>query len=128
KLLGATSRQSETGHDLVEDEDDAVPGAELANPLEIAVARRYASHISNDRLQDNSCNLIGVVVDQGLHRVQVVEWRDERIPRRAFRHARAIGYAEGKGAASRRDEKRISMTMIAPLHLDNLFTPRESPG
>ena len=58
---------TEAGDDLVEDQQDAVPGADLAQPLQVALGRDQHPSRPRDRLDDHRGDVAGVVQrDQAL--------------------------------------------------------------
>ena len=71
-LLGAAQRHPEPGHDLVEDEDGALFGAEGPEPLQEPLHRRDAPHVPGHRLHDDAGDLAWIGIEEGLDRGQVV--------------------------------------------------------
>ena len=64
------ARAPEPGHHLVEDEDDAVPVADLADRLEVAVRRDDDAVRPRDRLQDHRGDVLRALVLEDLLEVR----------------------------------------------------------
>ena len=118
--LRAARVHAEAGHDLVEDEQRAVRGGELAQPLEEARGREHEPHVPDDRLEDHGRDLVVALRRALLDRVEVVERRGERVGDRARRHARRVGQAERRDARSRLHEEEVGVPVVAADELDDL--------
>jgi hypothetical protein len=72
-LLGPAHRQTKTGHHFVEDQDDAMPVALLAECSEVALVRFNYAGVARYRFQNYRGEPIAVLSHRGLKHRQVVE-------------------------------------------------------
>src|SRR6185436_7271105 len=71
-LLRATEGKAESGHDLVEDEQRAVLGGDVAQPFEESGRGNDHAHIANDRLHDHRGDDFLVTLEGVTNGVEVV--------------------------------------------------------
>ncbi len=90
----AAGGDAEAGLDLVEDQHDAVAGADLAHLGQVAVLGEHDPEVHHRRLHDHAGGLaaLGVeALDAALHRAGVVERHGDRHVDGRLRDARAVG-------------------------------------
>ena len=118
---------AEAGNHLVEDQQDAVARADVAQALQKARLRQHHAHVAGDRLDDQRGDLIGKRLAQPLDRRQVVVRGEQRVGGRRARDAGARRHAERRQARAGLHEKLIGVPVIAALELDDLLAPRVRP-
>ena len=84
-FLGAAIGEAEAGHDLVEDQRNAVLGRHLAQRLQEA---RLGRDQALERLDDDAGQLVLLLLDQALDHLDVVEGRDQHLVRDGLRECR----------------------------------------
>ena len=120
-LLGTTIRNTESGHDLVEDEKSAVVLRELTDALEELLVGLDEAGVANDRFEDDGSDLILVLVKDGLDGIKVVVLGAVGGLGGRGGDTGGIGKAKGGDAGSSLDEEGVSVAVVASLELDNLL-------
>ena len=72
ELLCAAEGDAEAGHDLVEDQDDAVLIADLTQPFEETRLRRHAAHVPRHRLNDDAGDLLAFAGGYLFYRSKII--------------------------------------------------------
>src|SRR5207247_2649428 len=92
------SRAAEAGHDLVEDEQDSVAVADLADGLKVAVRRRDDSVRTGDRLEEHRRDRLRAFVLEDLLEMRRAraDWTGIRMPGRAAIRVR-VEHADDAG-------------------------------
>ena len=121
--LRASPRDAEAGDHLVEDEQRAVAGAEVAQASEKARRGRDHTHVAGHWLHDERRDTPGMGFERGLDRREVVERHGQGQRGQGRRHPQAVGHAEGRAARARLDEQAVGMPVIAPVELDDDVAP-----
>jgi hypothetical protein len=121
--LRAAERDPEAGHHFVEDQQRAVPGAQRAQVLQVALARRQAVGVADHRFDDQRGDVVAGLVEQRGGRVEVVVGQGQRQVRQRLGHARRGGHAEGQRAAAGLDQERVAVAVVAALELDDARAP-----
>jgi hypothetical protein len=97
QLLRAAFRNAEAGLDLVDDQQDVVSIAQLADMLHVFASRRDAAAVAHDRLDQESADVLVMLAEQVLDRIGVIEWRCVvqlfRDPGYAFAKGQYLGIA-----------------------------------
>ena len=122
--LRAAGTDAESGDHFVEDQQDAVARADLAQALQKPRLRQHHAHVAGDRLDDERGDLIGERFAEPLDRRHVVIGGEQRVGCRGARDARAGRHAERRQARPGLHEKLIAVPVIAALELDDLLAPR----
>ena len=118
--LRAAERDAEAGHHFVEDQQRAVLRAQLAQALQIAVARRDAIHVAGDRLDDQRRrSRRRASANKSLRGVEIVVRQGQREIGERLRHARRSRHAERQRAGAGLDQERIAVAVIAAFELDD---------
>jgi hypothetical protein len=107
-------------HHLVENEERTVRFAPRAEAFEKACLRRDAAHVAGDRLDDDRRNLLGVRVEQRVHRSEVVEGGRQRVRGHPRWDAGAVRHAERCQTRSGPNEESVGVAVIAARELDDL--------
>ncbi len=92
-FLRAAVGEAEAGHDLVEDQRNAVLLRDLPQPLQEA---RLGRQQALERLDDHAGQLVLVLLDQALDHLEVVERRDQHLVGDALGMPAESGMARGK--------------------------------
>mmetsp|Transcript_45647 Transcript_45647/g.87311 ORF Transcript_45647/g.87311 Transcript_45647/m.87311 type:complete len:245 (-) Transcript_45647:703-1437(-) len=90
-LLCATVRDAESRHHFIEAEHRAVLGGELAQPLQELELGHDEPRVSHHRLQNDARNVLWVLLEDLLHRLQVVVGGAQCGRGGASWHARGVG-------------------------------------
>ena len=127
-LLRAAARQPEAD-DLVEDHQHPVPGGDLAHAADEVRGQVQDSAL---RIQHDARQLLGVLGDQPLGRLQVAERQHHRVGHRPGRHAdrlrvgqRPLGRAGLLQRGRDRDLHRVVAAVVAALELGDQVPARE---
>ena len=99
ELLSAADGESEASDYLVEDKQDAVFVAELADAFQVAGVREGAVGVHRDRFHDDGGDLVGVLADCVGYYIQVIPGEERLPPRRSPGTGRGT---RGRGGGSRR--------------------------
>src|SRR5690606_12818320 len=131
-LHGATRRQPEAGHDLIDDEQRARLTGQLPQPLEETDLRWHDAHVAGDGLDEHGSDLRAPMLEQTLDAAEVVVTGHEGVPRHVRWNTRATGYPGREGAGAGCYEERIGMPVVVPLELDEGVPagsgPRDAQG
>eukprot|EP00982_Pelagococcus_subviridis_P013565 31264-Pelagococcus_subviridis.AAC.11 len=119
-LLRAPLGDPEPGHDLVEAQQRAVRRRDFAEALEKRLIRDDEPGVTHDGLEDHARDLTLILLEDLLHRVEVVVRRAQRRVRRRLRDAGGIRKPEGRDAGASLHEERVRVAVVAPLELDDL--------
>jgi hypothetical protein len=120
ELLHPPEGHAEAGDDLVEHEEDAVRGAELAQSFEETGGRRH------DGFDDHARDAVRVLLDQALDRSEVVVAREQGLGDVAFGDSGRAGDREGRGARAGLHEQTIRVAVVPALELHDLAPPGEA--
>ena len=101
---------------------------ELPQAFEVARDRGNTAHVAADRLDDDRCDLVGVLFDDRPHRVEVVVRCEQGLLDHVRGDARGSRQPKGGGARSGGDEQEVCVAVIAPVHLDDLVAARVAAG
>ena len=77
--------------------------AKLPEPFQEPRGGRHHAHVAGHGLDDDHRDLAPARGHQPLDGAEVVEGRGQRHPGQGFRHAQAVGHAEGRAARARLD-------------------------
>mmetsp|Transcript_10241 Transcript_10241/g.17627 ORF Transcript_10241/g.17627 Transcript_10241/m.17627 type:complete len:515 (-) Transcript_10241:180-1724(-) len=121
--LRAAVRDAEAGHHLVEDQQRAVLGGQLAQALQELLGGGDEARVAHHGLQDDGRHL--VLLQQGLHALQVLVGGDQGAGGGALGHAGGVGQAEGGHARAGLHEEAIGVAVVAPVELDDLLAAGE---
>ena len=121
--LRAAQRDAEAGHHLVEDQHRAMARAQLAQVLQVALARRQAVGVADHRLDDQAGDLLPGLLEQGGRRLEVVVGQRQGEVGQAAGHARRGRHAEGQRATAGLDQERVAVAVVAAFELDDLAAP-----
>mmetsp|Transcript_29086 Transcript_29086/g.93389 ORF Transcript_29086/g.93389 Transcript_29086/m.93389 type:complete len:431 (-) Transcript_29086:39-1331(-) len=124
--LCTTIGNAESSHDLVEDQERTVLGAELTEPHQELLRGRDETRVSDDRLQDHGGDL--VFLQQSLHGCQIVVGSTQGASGRAFRDTGRVRQAQSGDARASLHQESIGMAVVAALELDDLFALGVSPN
>ena len=132
-LGGAAIGDHHPGLHLVEDEDCAVVGGQLAQPLQEAGLRWHHPDVELHRLDDDRGDLTAVAFQDGGHQIGLVERRDDRLRQAAGGHPGGGGHAVGGVDRAHRltvgldaDQQLVVVAVVAALELDDLGAPGEA--
>ena len=118
-LLRAAERDAEAGHHFVEDQQRAVLRAQLAQVLQVAVARQDAVGVADDRLDDQAGDLAADVVEQLRRGIEIVVGQRQREVGERRRHARRIRQAQRHHAAAGLHQEAVAVAVVAAFELDD---------
>ena len=111
--LGAAEADPETGHHLDEHQECAVFLREFPQTFEETGFRLDEAGVTDDRLENDTCDGVWVLGEQGFDRLQIVVGSGQRVGGRAARHPRGIGEAESCHAGTGLDQEHVRMAVIA---------------
>ena len=78
------------------------------------IRRRFdEAHVADDRLDNDTGNLIAAGVKGAFQSLRIVELQYERVSGAAFGHARTARHAMRQGTGTGRDQQAIDMAVIA---------------
>ena len=125
QLLRAAASDTEARDHFIEDQQRSVLARERAQSFQKAFGRRNDAHVSRDRLHDDGCDAIGVLLEQPPDGRQIVVGRDERQLGECGGHARTVGEAERRDARAGSSEQAIGVAVIAAIELDDAVAASE---
>ena len=117
--LGTLRVNPPAGHDLVEYQDGPVAARHRAKPLEEAGDRRDHPHVAGHRLDQQRGDALSPLVEERLHRGEIVEREDDRVAHRRRRHAGRIGKPQRRDAGAGRRQQAVRMSVVAAVELDD---------
>ena len=134
-LEGPTPGQDDAGLHLVEDQDDAVLGGELADPLEVAGLRRHDADVELDGLDDDRRDLVVVGLEDRGEDLRLVERRDHRLrdprardPGAGRDRLRLLDRSHRLPGRLDADEHVVVVAVVAALELDDLLAAGVAAG
>ncbi len=124
----------EAGLDLVEDEDDAVLGTQLAHPLQVPGLRHDDADVHHGGLHDEAGDLVAPLLKHALEVIGVVERHHLDVlgrvldhPLRHRRSPRPVAAAHEVGVGNDREHHAVMMPVIRALDLADHVPPRRCP-
>ena len=131
-VLRAAPGEAEAGHDFVEDQQCAIGFRDLTEKFQVARFRQIQAGIAGHGFDDDASDLILVRGECGFDGVDVIERQNDGVLREGGGNARAVGIAERERAGTGFDQKRIGVTVVAAVELDDFVAlgeaPREADG
>ena len=127
-LLGATEGETEAGHDLVEDQESAVLGGEVAEALEVARVGGDGSGVADDWLHDDAGDLLGQRLEGFADGFKIVIGQGQGMHGGLSGHACGAGDTEGGDAAAGFDQHGVGVAVVAALELDDEVSAGKSAG
>ena len=124
----AVNLQTESGNDLIENQQCAVLVTELAQSRKERLFRHDYAHISCHRFDDDTGDLRRVLLEQPFHAVQIVINRREGISSASPRDSAGIRNAGGHDTGSGFDQHSISVAVVAALKLHDLISAGKASG
>ncbi len=124
--LRSAGSGAEAGDHLVEHQEDAVLAAAISQAREEPVGWWDDADVARDRLDDDRRNRRGLGRDEGIHRGEIVVTGEQRVGCDRSGNAGAGWNTERHGSRPGLHEKRIRVTVVAALELDDAIAPRES--
>lgn len=121
-------RGTETGHDLVGDEERAVLAAEPGESGVEPLAGRDDAHVARGGLGDDARDLAGVGGEGGGDGVEVVVGQHDGVAGLGAGDAGGVRKREGGEPGAGRGEQRVDVAVVAPGELDHLGAAGEAPG
>src|ERR1041385_4314444 len=98
---------------------------QITHGFKVPRLRRYATHVSHDRLDDYGGD-VGVFGEDLFERGDVVEGKCERVRGERCGNAGAVGQPERSDAGSRFDEQTVSVAVITTFKLHQLRASGET--
>src|SRR5690606_36972285 len=92
-FLRATEGGAEATHYFIENQHNAMHGAELTQALQEAFGSQHAVHVAGHRLNDHAGNFIAHVREAFFHAVEVVVVQGNGVGGHGSRYARRSRYA-----------------------------------
>ena len=124
-LLGTTVRNTESSHNLVEDEKGTILLSELADALKELLVGLDETRVSYNGLEDDGGDLVLVVLEDGLDGIKVVVLGAVGGLGGRGGNAGRIGKTKGGNTRSSLNEEGIGVAVVASLELDDLLAVGE---
>ena len=118
---------TESGHHLVEDEDDAVLVADGAELFQKARLGRNAAHVACNRLYDDAGHLVFVRLGQFAYVIGIVVARQERVFGVAIGYARRVRLTQRERTAACGNQEEVAVAVVVAGKLDDLIASRVAP-
>ena len=117
---------AETADDFIKQEQNAFSCADATHlPQEIGILDEEAI-VGGDGFDGDNRDLVFVLGDARLERLEVVQREDQGFAGVGFGHARGRGRAEGGQATARLHEQGIDVAVVAPVELDDFVPARDA--
>ena len=135
KLLGAAQGDPEARDDLVEDEEGAMPGADLLNAAQVGLPRQQTAAVAQDRLHDDGGDPVAMLPEEAVHQVHSIPATDQQIIQRRQQLASCAGRGPGlldspdlfqRGVVAGQD--RVHPAVVVAFELDHELAPGEGSG
>ena len=117
---------AEPADDLVKKEQNAFSRADATHlPQEVGILDEEAV-VGGDGFDGDDSDLVLVLGDARLERLEVVQREDQGLAGVSFGHARGGGRAEGGQATARLHKQSIDVAVVAPIELDDFVSARDA--
>src|SRR3981081_1918896 len=110
-LLASAGCVAESGHNFVQNKQRAVSMRQVADPLQISIARQDATHVCHDRLGDHGGKFSSLLAENTFQRFQVIPRCKHHVVE--YRRRNALGIWKASGILSRAELVR-RMAMPVP--------------
>ena len=94
-----------------------MPGAQVSQVLQVAIARQDAVGVADDRFDDDAGDVAAHFVEQLCRRVEVVIGKGEREVGQRLGHAGRIGQSERERARAGLHQEAVAVAVVAALEL-----------
>jgi len=128
EFLDAALGEAEAGHDLVEDEEGAVFGGEVAEELEVSGLGEDEAGVGGVGLDDDGGDLVSHGGEGFLETFDVVVGEDDGFVGEGFGDAGRVWFAAGEGPGASGDEEGVDVAVVAAVELDDLVAFGEAAG
>lgn len=127
-LLRSAGSEAEPRHDLIENEDGSILGAEFTESLQKARVREIEAGVGGDRFEDDGGEFATVVCKEGAEGFCVVEREGRGECCEGGGDAGTVRLSQSECAAACFDQQGIDMAVVAALELENAVASSETPG
>ena len=119
--MRAAKGDAKAGHHFVKDQQRGIGTCDLSKLLQIAVPRRHAAHVADDRFRYDSRDLAFATSKCLFNSLNGIKRECQREPRLFFEYARRSWYAERRHAGSRLHQQRIGVAVITALEFHDVL-------